>query len=544
MSIRSNNTLDRPTPVTTPKTNPSSERRTATDREHSPKSQSPDQRRRDVKVQLQYLCNDPLYETVKPIQITPNFADSEGKTNVRLESGPSETIIDARGRNFTLDDNGFCYVNAPTKFKDWSSQPQIAKEYLPELEDVLREHVDGCDEIVFYDARIRQAGDEGARVSGLSYNPFARQVHVDNTETSVKEKIHNITDLKAEYYLSGRCRIINIWRPIKHPVYDCGLAIADGGKLRDGDVIECDRIRQSTGKYWDTMGVVKYRPGFDWYYMSLQDEPDVLLFKNYDSSMDVAARNCLHTAFDLPPEDIPPGAPTRESIEVRAFVFTLPKGVRKPSGVAVPHPLAIGLEQWKLRHFDEGHSITDRLRTDIDEGNEVKDAVLLLRKQEIRRLERTCEALISERDQHSKDLQESQMELEYAHQQMAIQANQIEVLQQKLVDQEAKLKQKPDQLREQVTKLSEDLKNAEVREHALKSQTPSIPEVDLLTEHIKRQEDEIMKWKEEAYGRGNEAVSRVWQDSVNEAVRRERQKDEEVIRSLHQEIESLKSKGT
>ena len=50
--------------------------------------------------------------------------------------------------------------------------------------------------------------------------------------------------------------------------------------------------------------------------MSLQDEPDVLLFKNYDSATNVRARMCLHTAFDLPPEEVPPDAPTRESIEV------------------------------------------------------------------------------------------------------------------------------------------------------------------------------------------------------------------------------------
>lgn len=216
-------------------------------------------RRKDIAVELQYLKDDPLYKTVKPLQITPNFADKEGRTNVRLAPGPPETLVDVRGleHGLSLDDNGFTYVKEPTKFKDWSSQPKIAQEYLPELEDLLRRHVGGCDEIMFYDARIRQDGDDGARVQGLSYNPFARQVHVDNTERSVLEKIRNLTDMKADYLLSGRARIINIWRPIKHPVYDCGLAIADGGELQQGDIIECDRHRQDTGSYWDTMGVVQ-----------------------------------------------------------------------------------------------------------------------------------------------------------------------------------------------------------------------------------------------------------------------------------------------
>ncbi|KAK4555131.1 hypothetical protein LTR86_007897 [Recurvomyces mirabilis] len=358
---------------------------------------------RDINVQLMYLKDDPLYKTVKPIQITPNFADQGNRTNVRLAPGQQEVLHDVRSLHgeplgdFSLDDHGFTYIKSPTAFKDWSSQPKIAQDYLPELETLLKREVDGCDEILFYDARIRQEGDEGLRVEGLSYNPFARQVHTDNTDRSVLEKIRDLMEMKADYLLNGRARIINIWRPIKHPVYDCGLAIADGSKLRQGDVMECDRHRADSGEYWDTMGVVQYRPGFEWYYCSEQEEEDVILFKNYDSATDVKARICLHTAFDIPAEVIPPGAATRESIEVRALVFTYPASGIRPLE-ATPHPLATTLQQSHLQRLDDEYTITDRLRTDIDEGNEVKDAVLLLRRQEIKRLERLNRAVAGERD--------------------------------------------------------------------------------------------------------------------------------------------------
>jgi len=143
----------------------------------------PSPKRKDIKVQLQYLKSDPLYELVKPLQFTPAFADREGRSNVRLAAGPPEKIKDVRqlAKPLTLDDNGFTYVKAPTTFKDWDSQPKIAQDFLPEMEALLRREVDGCDEIMFYDARIRQEGDEGVRVEGLSYNPFARQVHTDST---------------------------------------------------------------------------------------------------------------------------------------------------------------------------------------------------------------------------------------------------------------------------------------------------------------------------------------------------------------------------
>ncbi|EME89348.1 uncharacterized protein MYCFIDRAFT_6630, partial [Pseudocercospora fijiensis CIRAD86] len=195
--------------------------------------------RRDIKVKLQYLKDDPIYAKEKPLQITPNFADKDNKTNVTLAPGPFETIHDVRGRQekFSLDGNGFLYVKAPTSFTNWSSQAAIGKDYLPELEVLLRREVEGCDEIMFYDARIRHSDDSGLRVEGLSYNPFAKQVHADNTERSVLAKIRNLTEMKADYLLSGRARIINIWRPIKHPVFDCGLAVVDAGKLQDGDIL-------------------------------------------------------------------------------------------------------------------------------------------------------------------------------------------------------------------------------------------------------------------------------------------------------------------
>lgn len=210
---------------------------------------------KDICVQLQYLKDDPLYDTIKPLQIVPDWADTEGRTNVRLEAGLPETIHDVRGsgKTFSLDINGFSYIKAPTTFIDWASQQKIGSDHLPELEQLLRREVDGCDEILFYDARLRQETDEGVKVEGLSFKPFARQVHRDNTDSSVITKIRNLTEMKADYLLSGRARIINIWRPIKHPVYDCGLAIADGGKLEESDILECDRVKKDTGEFWDTM---------------------------------------------------------------------------------------------------------------------------------------------------------------------------------------------------------------------------------------------------------------------------------------------------
>ncbi|KAK1052818.1 hypothetical protein LTR74_016430 [Friedmanniomyces endolithicus] len=512
---------------------------------------------RNVDVQLTYLKDNPLYKTVKPLQVTPNFADTAHKTNVQLEPGQLETLHDVRdigGKplgDFTLDNHGFKYVNAPTAFKDWDSQPKIAQAYLPELEALLRREIDGCDEILFYDARIRQEGDEGLRVEGLSYNPFARQVHTDNTERSVLEKIHQMTEIKADYLLSGRARIINIWRPIKHPVYDCGLAIADGGNLREDDVLECERHLAKTGAYWDTMGVIRYRPGFSWYYCSSQAESEVLLFKNYDSATDVPARFCLHTAFDLPADTIPPNAPTRESIEVRALIFTYPPSGRRPSGV-MQHPLALSLERNSLKRLDDEHPITDRLRTDIDEGHEVKDAVLLLRRNEIRRLERECEDLTTKLEQAEAQREHAVTQHLRAAEQIQIQALSIAALQNELYlykpPRPSSRSRTEDSWRHHDAAHSSTPPSTEgpetFRVPGRRKSPPDVyREVEMLHQTIERQEVEIQKWVREAMGRGSEAVSRSWQGSVDEAVRREMEKDSWVIRGLREEIARLSARS-
>jgi len=517
---------------------------------------------KDIAVSLQYLVDDPLYLESKPVQVTPPFP-KDPRTNVRLSAGPKETLYDVRGREkeFTLDRNGFCYVNDPTFFSDWSSQPAIAKDFLPEMEALLKREIEGCDEVIFYDARIRQESDQGMRVEGLSYNPYAHQVHVDNTETSIFDKIRGILDMAYEHRMKGRTQVINIWRPIKHPVYDCGLAVCDGASLREDDVLECDRIRQDTGQYGDTMGVVRYRKGYEWYYMSLQDESEVLLFKNYDSATDIDARWCLHTAFDMPPETVPVGAPPRESIEVRALVFTHPSDPRIIAETSIPHPLVATLERNSLPIvYDKAskNCITDRHRSDIDEGSEeIKDAVLLSRRNLIHSLEKERETLSSERDDLRSKNEQLRSDLGQGQYQMETQDKYTEALKSTIVSLEAELYRSNTQLRSQICDLSRARIDARLHEqnrlrdqdddhlHSYNGANNSHPyniEHTHLLQTIEHQSYEIERWRGEAMKVGSESVSRSWQAGVDEAVRREREKDAFVIKSLREELEMLRNR--
>ncbi|KAF2093667.1 hypothetical protein NA57DRAFT_81167 [Rhizodiscina lignyota] len=302
-------------------------------------AQSIQKENKPLSTRLFYLADLPLYRHTKPVQVVPGFAeDNKGVHNVELEAGPKETINDVRGREheFTLEENGFRYLYSPTQVKDFASKDALETDYLRECERLLRREVEGVDEVVFFDARLRKSQTKGSRGSdGLSTNPFARQVHVDELETSIVTRIRSQTELKADFLLRGRVRVINIWRPVSHPVWDCALALTDtvGSSLTIRDVIECDRVRRDTGKFWDTMGVVQHRQGYKWYYMSEQTPDEPVMFMGYDSActkriarqedVDGNPGFCFHTAFDIP-EPYPEGWQPRESIEVRALVFTYP----------------------------------------------------------------------------------------------------------------------------------------------------------------------------------------------------------------------------
>ena len=51
-------------------------------------------------------------------------------------------------------------------------------------------------------------------------------MHVDQTFKSAVERVHHHLGDEADRLLQGRVRLINVWRPIHHPVAHHPLAVA------------------------------------------------------------------------------------------------------------------------------------------------------------------------------------------------------------------------------------------------------------------------------------------------------------------------------
>jgi hypothetical protein len=64
---------------------------------------------------------------------------------------------------------------------------------------------------------------------------------------------------------------------------------------------------------------LKYNPNHRWIYFPAMRPDEAIVFKVYDSEKDGRARFTAHTSFEDPAT--PPGAPARQSIEMRAFAF-------------------------------------------------------------------------------------------------------------------------------------------------------------------------------------------------------------------------------
>ncbi|KFY05586.1 hypothetical protein V492_08433 [Pseudogymnoascus sp. VKM F-4246] len=286
---------------------------------------------RDLKHKFDYLKWDDIYNVEKPFQVLieiPKDAPDQRKQNIIFHKGDEETVHDVRHNisAYTLDTTGFTYVlhQSAVVGDQYQDIDHIKNTYLPECEQLLQSKIDGVDEIYIYDWRLRRSNMPNRQGKLINYNdPMsaigpATHVHVDQSPASVVERIRLVFPDRADSLLQGRVRLINLWRPTNGPVENWPLAVSDGSTIQESNLIETDRIRRNfTGC---TMFLL-HDERVKWHYMSRQDNNELLMFKSFDSKEGVVPY-AAHGSFELP--DAPPDAKPRESIEVRALVFTRP----------------------------------------------------------------------------------------------------------------------------------------------------------------------------------------------------------------------------
>jgi hypothetical protein len=212
-----------------------------------------------------------------------------------------------------LEKQGFVLVPHPTAVENFFDEQQLKSLYYPEVETLIRE-VAGAQRVVIFDHTLR-SGDESEREEKLVREPVL-SAHNDYTEWSGPQRVREIMGDEAEALLKRRFAIIQVWRAINEPIQSNPLALADARSVAPEDLLVSER------RYPNRVGQtyrLRHSPRHRWFYFPRMRRDEAIVFKVYDSEHDGRARYTPHTSFDDPAT--PPGAPPRQSIEVRAFAF-------------------------------------------------------------------------------------------------------------------------------------------------------------------------------------------------------------------------------
>jgi hypothetical protein len=214
----------------------------------------------------------------------------------------------------SLDREGFDLIRRPTAMGDFYDERQVRDVYYPEVERLVLEAT-GAEKAVIFDHTLRSGALAERRADGL--REAVKRVHNDYTEKSGPQRVRDLLPPEeAEARLKGRFAFINVWRPIRGPVEEAPLALADAQSMASGDLVPSDLIyRDRTGETY----AIAYNPAHRWFYFPRMQRDEAVLIKCFDSARDGTARWSAHTAFEDP--NTPAGAEPRESIEVRTIVF-------------------------------------------------------------------------------------------------------------------------------------------------------------------------------------------------------------------------------
>jgi len=214
---------------------------------------------------------------------------------------------------FVLEQDGFRFVGHDTKVRDFLDEDEVRRVYYPEMEALVKAESRAARVMVF-DHTLRTADDELRAARKI--REVVRRVHNDYTEWSGPQRVRDLLPAEADELLRRRFAIVQVWRPIRHPVETFPLAICDARTLSPDDLVVSER------RYPNRIGqtyAIKYNPRHQWYWFPRMRREEALVFKVYDSLKDGRARWTAHTAFD--DLSAPPNARPRESIEIRTLAF-------------------------------------------------------------------------------------------------------------------------------------------------------------------------------------------------------------------------------
>lgn len=112
-----------------------------------------------VSVSINFLKRLELYKMEKPFRMyvgQPSGYPDARITNV--ETAPKEGIpvTDVRGGEglYDLESHGFKFIEHGQSFSSFGDVQAVEQQYLPEVEDIIRDNVPGAERVIAFDWRV------------------------------------------------------------------------------------------------------------------------------------------------------------------------------------------------------------------------------------------------------------------------------------------------------------------------------------------------------------------------------------------------------
>ena len=212
-----------------------------------------------------------------------------------------------------VERNGFTQLREPTAVRNFSDPLQIERVLYPEAVDIAK-RLNGAAHAIAFGAVGRSDKPDNSQSRLPAFG-----AHVDYGRRSVEDLARPILGAQADYWLSKRVVLMNLWRPVT-TVYRTPLALCDASTVRSEDLHDSEiRGGLDDPNRAPLYGYnLSYNPEHRWYYTSHMRPDELYAFKLYDSDSSYPQWTG-HTAINDPatPDDAPP----RQSMEVRTISF-------------------------------------------------------------------------------------------------------------------------------------------------------------------------------------------------------------------------------
>lgn len=244
------------------------------------------------------------------------YANAHEKDYVPLAPVEVE-ITNARGRETTLDREGFILASHKSQLADLSDMQAVADVHTSEIEQLLLS-VTGADRVIVGGHGILRYSERSGKIGTSDNSHPARFAHVDMSHAAAVEARAKGAPQGKNILRSAQ---YNVWRVLSPAPQDVPLALCEWPSVAMEDMIACDAIFDPPdgSPEWSFENyVLKYSPAHRWSYYSHMGPDEAIIFKTSESDP-ARAQFMPHGAFDNPLAG--PDAPARISLEMRGMAY-------------------------------------------------------------------------------------------------------------------------------------------------------------------------------------------------------------------------------